>query len=931
MVVNFKTPLILVDGSSYLYRAYYAFPKLTNTKGEPTGAVYGVINMLRSLVKQYPQSNVTVIFDAQGKTFRDDMYSAYKAHRPQMPDDLRGQIVPLHQIIKAMGFPMIMIEGIEADDVIGTLATQGSAADMSILISTSDKDMTQLVDKNINLINTMTNIIMNLQGVYNKYGFGPKHIVDYLALMGDTVDNIPGVPGIGDKIATALITGIGGLNKLYNNLDKIADLGFRGSKTIAKKLENNREQVYLSYALATIKLDYEFFTHPKKLINDTPDNNKLVELFTELNFTRWLAEAQSSNTGIDVVTDHITMGNAPKKAKANSTNFEVTAINCSKYNTILMEEDFHTWMNKLRSTDVVAFDTETDNLDYMKANLVGLSFAIAPGVAAYVPVAHDYLGVPKQLDRDWVLAEMKSWLEDASALKVGQNLKYDASILTQYDINLKGIAFDTMLESYVYNSVAGRHDIYSLSMRYLQHTCISFKEIAGKGKKQLTLNQIKLEQATEYVAEYTDIILHLHLALLQHINSNNNLKIIFEQYEMPLVPVLSRIERHGVLVDSRMLAKQSLEITARLKILETEIFKLAGEKFNLNSPKQLQVILFEKMDMPVIKKTSSGTPSTNAEVLQKLALTYPIPKCILEYRGLAKLKSTYTDKLPKVVNPATKRVHTSYNQAATATGRLASTNPNLQNIPIRNKEGRRIRQAFIAPQGKTILAVDYSQIELRIMAHLSGDEALIDAFRNGKDIHSTTAAEVMKIDINDVTLEMRRHAKSINFGLIYGMSAMGLAKQLKIPRGAAQQYMERYFERYPNVLQYMEKTRIQASEQGYVETIFGRRVYLPDINSSNNLRRKAAERAAINAPMQGTAADIIKRAMIFVDRWIQQQPEGRVALIMQVHDELVLEVDTEHLAEVKAQICRLMESVAILDIPLIAEPGSGKNWDSCKH
>ncbi|MFL7010088.1 DNA polymerase I [Enterovibrio norvegicus] len=930
MAMNPENPLILVDGSSYLYRAYHASPNLTNAKGEPTGAVYGVVNMLRSLVKQYPKSNVAVIFDAKGKTFRDDMYSEYKANRPPMPDDLRGQIAPLHEIIEAMGFPMMVIEGVEADDVIGTLATQGSAAGMPILISTGDKDMAQLVDENVTLINTMTNVIMDPQGVHDKYGFGPEHIIDYLALMGDKVDNIPGVPGVGEKTATALIAGIGGLSKLYDNLDQIAGLGFRGSKTMAKKLEDNRENAYLSYELATIKLDCELPARPEELINGAADNEKLVTLFTELNFKRWLAEAQSGNAGIDSVAAGAS-SSAPagtsSTAAAKDAEFSAAAIDRSQYDTVLTEEAFHAWMEKLRAADVVAFDTETDSLNYMEANLVGLSFAIAPGEAAYVPVAHDYLDAPKQLDRDWVIAEMKGWLEDAGALKVGQNLKYDASVLARYDINMKGIAFDTMLESYVYNSVAGRHDMDSLATRYLQHKCISFEEIAGKGKKQLTFNQIELEQAAPYAAEDADVTLRLHLALMGHINSDDKLKAIFEQYEMPLVPVLSRIERHGVLIDSDMLGKQSQEIAARLDVLEKETFELAGEEFNLSSPKQLQAILFEKMGLPVIKKTPSGTPSTNEEVLQELALDYPLPKRILEYRGLAKLKSTYTDKLPKMVNPATKRVHTSYHQAVTATGRLSSTDPNLQNIPIRNEEGRRIRQAFIAPAGKTILAVDYSQIELRIMAHLSGDEALIDAFRHGKDIHSATAAEVMGIDISDVTSEMRRRAKAINFGLIYGMSAFGLAKQLGIPRGEAQQYMERYFERYPGVKQYMEITRLQAAEQGYVETIFGRRLHLPEIKSSNGMRRKAAERAAINAPMQGTAADIIKRAMIFVDGWIQQQPEGRVSLIMQVHDELVLEVDTEYLSEVEAMVCRLMESAAMLEVPLIAESGSGINWD----
>ncbi|PKF51378.1 DNA polymerase I [Enterovibrio nigricans] len=927
MVTTSDNPLILVDGSSYLYRAYHASPNLTSPKGEPTGAVYGVVNMLRSLVKQYPQSNVAVIFDAKGKTFRDDMYAEYKANRPPMPEDLRCQIAPLHQIIEAMGFPMLVIEGVEADDVIGTLATQGSQAGMPILISTGDKDMAQLVDENVTLINTMTNVIMTPQGVHDKYGFGPEHIIDYLALMGDKVDNIPGVPGVGEKTATALIAGIGGLSTLFENLDKIADLGFRGSKTMAKKLEDNRENAYLSYELATIKLDCELPYTPEELINRSADNDKLVALFTELNFKRWLAEAQSGSAGVDAVAERAVTGSSSTATTNAPMTFDAASIDCSLYDTILTEESFRAWMDKLDKADVVAFDTETDSLDYMEANLVGISFAVAEGEAAYLPLTHDYLDAPKQLDRDWVLAEMKPWLESAGALKVGQNLKYDASVLARYDIAMKGIAYDTMLESYVFNSVAGKHDMDSLAMRYLQHKCISFEEIAGKGKKQLTFNQIEMDQASPYAAEDADVTLRLHNVLMAHLNADEKLKVIFEQYEMPLVPVLSRMERHGVLISADMLAKQSKEIAVRLDELEKETFELAGEEFNLSSPKQLQAILFEKMGLPVIKKTPSGAPSTNEEVLQELALDYPLPKRILEYRGLAKLKSTYTDKLPKMVKAATGRVHTSYHQAVTATGRLSSTDPNLQNIPIRNEEGRRIRKAFIAPAGKAILAVDYSQIELRIMAHLSGDEALIDAFRHGKDIHSATAAEVMNIDITDVTSEMRRRAKAINFGLIYGMSAFGLAKQLGIPRGEAQQYMERYFERYPGVRQYMESTRLQASEQGYVETIFGRRLQLPEIKSSNGMRRKAAERAAINAPMQGTAADIIKRAMILVDAWIQQQPVGRVALIMQVHDELVLEVDTEHLTDVEQQVCKLMESAALLEVPLVADSGSGENWD----
>ena len=923
MITTSDAPLILIDGSSYLYRAYHASPKFTNLQGEPTGAAYGVINMLRSLVKKYPLSNVVVIFDAKGKTFRDEIYSEYKANRPPMPDDLRCQIAPLHQVIEAMGFPMLVIEGVEADDVIGTLATKASKANMHVLISTGDKDMMQLVDERISLINTMTDTFMTPQAVRDKCGFGPEYVIDFLALMGDKIDNIPGVPGVGEKGATALIAGIGGLSELYENLEKIADLNFRGSKKMAEKLEENRELAFLSYKLATIKLDCELPYSLEELINRTPDNEKLVELFTALNFKRWLSEAQKGNAGIDAVAKNA----VAVKPQKTEVHFPVKEIDRTQYQTILTENHFVEWMEKLRQTEFVAFDTETDNLDYMEANLVGISFAVAEGDAAYLPLTHDYLDAPVQLDRDWVLGKMKAWLEDPAEIKVGQNLKYDLGVLARYGINMRGIAFDTMLESYVYNSVVGRHDMGSLAQRYLQHQCISFEDIAGKGKKQLTFNQIELEQASVYAAEDADVTLRLHNQLHRHLNADEKLKTIFEQYEIPLLPVLSRMERHGVLINSNMLTEQSKQIAVRLDELEKKAFELAGEEFNLSSPKQLQVILFEKMALPVIKKTPTGTPSTNEEVLQELALDHPLAKCILEHRGLAKLKSTYTDKLPKMLNRTTGRVHTSYHQAVTVTGRLSSTDPNLQNIPIRNEEGRRIRQAFIAPEGKSILALDYSQIELRIMAHLSGDEALIDAFRHGKDIHTATAAEIMGVQIEDVTSEMRRRAKAINFGLIYGMSAFGLAKQLGISRTEAQEYMEGYFTRYPGVRNYMDATRLLAADQGYVETVFGRRLYLPDINSSNGMRRKGAERAAINAPMQGTAADIIKRAMILVDSWILQQPIGRVALIMQVHDELVLEVETEYLQEVDAKISQLMESAAFLDVPLLVESGFGDNWE----
>ncbi|MCG7584145.1 DNA polymerase I [Photobacterium sp. OFAV2-7] len=915
-----ENPLILIDGSSYLYRAYHAAPNFTNSDGEPTGAVFGVVNMLRSLLRQFSTEHIAVIFDAKGKTFRDDMYPEYKANRPPMPDDLRGQIEPLHAVIKAMGLPLISILGVEADDVIGTLATQASKENMPVLISTGDKDMAQLVDQNITLINTMTDVVMDPAGVVDKFGIGPELIIDYLALMGDKVDNIPGVPGVGEKTAKALLTGIGGLDALYDNLDAIPPLGFRGSKTMPKKLEEHKEAAYLSYELATIKLDVELDVSPDQLRKGEPDTDELIKLFGKLQFRRWLAEMLDGGDGKIVAEEQSAQPAAEKKTVAPT-------IDRSGYETVLDEAAFKTWLEQLKGAEVVAFDTETDGLDYMTANLVGLSFAVEEGKAAYVPVAHDYLDAPAQLDRDWVLEQLKPLLEDPQQAKVGQNLKFDASILARYGIEMQGIRYDTMLESYVFNSVVGRHDMDSLSLRYLEHKTISFEEIAGKGKKQLTFNQIDLEQAGPYAAEDADITLRLHNLLIEKVNADEKLKSVFDDIEMPLVPVLSRMERTGVLIDSMLLSAQSNEIAVRLDELEKKAFEIADQEFNLSSPKQLQAILFEKMGLPVLKKTPSGAPSTNEEVLQELALDYPLPKLILEYRGLAKLKSTYTDKLPKMVNPATGRVHTSYHQAVTATGRLSSSDPNLQNIPVRNEEGRRIRQAFIAPTGYKVLAVDYSQIELRIMAHLSGDKALLDAFRHGKDIHAATAAEILGLPIESVTSEQRRRAKAINFGLIYGMSAFGLAKQLDMGRNEAQDYMNLYFERYPGVLEYMESTRTTASEQGYVETLFGRRLYLPDIKSRNGMRRKAAERAAINAPMQGTAADIIKRAMVLVDEWVQQQPEGQVRLLMQVHDELVFEVQESALESVSAEIRRLMESAAELDVPLIADAGTGDNWD----
>lgn len=919
-------PLILIDGSSYLYRAFHAYPGTMSNGDIPTNAVYGVVNMLRSMMRQFDSERMAVVFDAKGKTFRDEMYPQYKANRPPMPDDLRSQIEPLHDVIRAMGLPLIVIPGVEADDVIGTLAYQASQAGMPVLISTGDKDMAQLVDENVTLINTMTNVVMDREGVIEKFGIPPELIIDFLALMGDKVDNIPGVPGVGEKTATALLQGIGGLEQLYERLDDIAALGFRGSKSMAKKLVDNKEEAFLSYELATIKLDVELEETPQSLTKSQPDTDKLIQLFSQLAFKSWLNELLDGGSPV-VQADEKTGASQNRSSVAAEIETSAVNIDRSQYETILDEAHFQHWLDKLQAADLFAFDTETDSLDYMVANLVGLSFATEAGVAAYVPVAHDYLDAPQQLDRDWVLAQLKPILEDANQAKVGQNLKYDASVLARYGIEMKGIKHDTMLESYVYNSVGGKHDMDSLALRFLQHSCIAFEQVAGKGKNQLTFNQIDLEQAAPYAAEDADVTLRLHQRLSASLEQDENLARVYHEIEMPLVPVISRIERTGVLIDDMKLAQQSQEIAQRLDELEQQAYEVAEQEFNMNSPKQLQAILFEKMGLPVIKKTPSGTPSTNEEVLQELALDYPLPKLILEYRGLAKLKSTYTDKLPRMINPETGRVHTSYHQAVTATGRLSSTDPNLQNIPIRNEEGRRIRQAFVAPHGYKIMAVDYSQIELRIMAHLSGDKALLDAFQQGKDIHAATAAEIIGVDIEQVTSEQRRRAKAVNFGLIYGMSAFGLAKQLGIPRGEAQQYMDTYFERYPGVMQYMEETRTRAAEQGYVETIFGRRLHLPEIKSRNGMRRKAAERAAINAPMQGTAADIIKKAMLLVADWIEQEGDGRVKLLMQVHDELVFEVEESSLAEIESKVQQLMEAAAELDVPLVAEAGHGDNWD----
>lgn len=924
-----ENPLILVDGSSYLYRAYHAFPPLTNSAGEPTGAMYGVLNMLRSLLLQYQPSHVAVVFDAKGKTFRDELFAEYKSHRPPMPDDLRAQIEPLHSMVKAMGLPLLVTPGVEADDVIGTLALEAEKAGHAVLISTGDKDMAQLVTPNVTLINTMNNTILGPQEVCDKYGIPPELIIDFLALMGDSSDNIPGVPGVGEKTAQALLQGIGGLDALYGNLESIATLSFRGAKTMAAKLEQNKEVAYLSYKLATIKTDVELDLTCAELTVSEPDVDTLQQLFKQYEFKRWLADVEAGVWLENKKGAGAKAAGAAKPAVAAEAPKALVEAKLSQdgYVTILDDATFTDWLARLKKADVFAFDTETDGLDTLTANLIGLSFAIAPGEAAYLPVAHDYLDAPPQLDRAYVLEALKPLLEDDKALKVGQNLKFDMSLLARYGIEMRGIAYDTMLESYVLDSVGGRHDMDSLADRYLGHKTITFEEIAGKGKNQLTFNQIALEQAAPYAAEDADVTLQLHLAMWPQLQQSAELLTVFNEIEMPLLPVLSHIERTGVLIDPAILSAHSQELAKRLAELEAQAHELAEETFNLASTKQLQAILYEKQKLPVLKKTPGGAPSTNEEVLAELALDYPLPKVILEYRGLAKLKTTYTDKLPLMINPVSGRVHTSYHQAVTATGRLSSSDPNLQNIPVRNDEGRRIRQAFIAPEGYRIVAADYSQIELRIMAHLSQDEGLLKAFAEGKDIHRATASEVFGVPLDKVTGEQRRSAKAINFGLIYGMSAFGLARQLGIPRGEAQRYMDLYFERYPGVLDYMERTRQQASEQGYVSTLDGRRLYLPDVRSSNAMRRKAAERAAINAPMQGTAADIIKRAMIEVDAWLQGQEKPLVRAIMQVHDELVFEVHESVIEEASQRIRQLMEGSMTLAVPLKVDVGVGMNWD----
>ena len=913
-----SAPTILVDGSSYLFRAYHAMPPLTNSDGHPTGAIRGVINMMRKLQKDYPESQIIVIFDAKGKTFRNDMYPEYKANRPSMPDELRVQIQPIHDIIKAMGLPLLVIDGVEADDVIGTLAAQATEAKRDVIISTGDKDMAQLVNEHISLINTMTETFMDVDGVVEKFGVRPDQIIDYLSLMGDKVDNIPGVEKCGPKTAVKWLAAYETMQGVIDNADSV-----KGK--IGENLRAALDFLPLSYELATIKCDVELEQDIADIETQPANKEALLESFTEFEFKGWVAELGGK---LDAkVTD--------SKSTKDVTNEAIVApaeVTETDYQIIFEQAQLDEWFEKLSKAELFAFDTETTSLNYMEAEIVGFSFAIEAGKAAYVPLAHigpdtQLEDAPTQLNRDAVLAQFKPLLESTTNKKVGQHLKYDAHVLANYGIELKGIQFDTMLESYVLNSVASRHDMDSLASYYLGAKTTKFEDVAGKGAKQITFDKVEIAIAGPYAAEDADITLRLHQTLWAQLNDSDktDLKSVFEDIELPLVEVLTKIEANGALIDPDILHEQSGQLTARLAELEQQAHDVAGQVFNLGSPKQLAEILFEKLELPIVKKTPKGAPSTAEEVLVQLAEEYELPKLILENRSLSKLKSTYTDKLPLMICKRTGRLHTSYHQATAVTGRLSSTEPNLQNIPVKSEEGRRIRNAFVAPEGYTMVAADYSQIELRIMAHLSNDEGLLTAFANGIDVHTATAAEVFGVTIDNVEPNMRRSAKAINFGLIYGMSAFGLAKQIGVGRNQAQEYVDLYFERYPGVKSYMDNTRADAADAGYVETIFGRRLYLPDIKAKNGQRRQHAERTAINAPMQGTAADIIKKAMIKVAEWLATD-EFDAQMIMQVHDELVLEVKTEQLEAFSAKLKEIMEHAAELSVPLIVEVGSGKNW-----
>ncbi len=886
-------PLILVDGSSYLFRAYFALPPLTNPEGEATGAMYGVLNMLRRLVKDYDSEHIVVVFDPKGKTFRNDLYPDYKANRTVMPDDLREQIAPLHVMIKALGFPLVIKDGVEADDVIGTLSKQAISEGMSVVISTGDKDMAQLVNDKVTLINTMTNKQLDVKGVEEKFGVKPNQIIDYLALVGDTSDNIPGVPNVGPKTAAKWIKQYGSLDNIVKSADEI-----KGK--VGENLRNFLSELPLSRELVTIKLDVALSDSPSSLTLGEPDNKKLIELFSRYGFKNWLAELANKD--------------------------EVPAKEKLSYKAIFNKDELDKIIKEIKAKKQFAFDTETTSIDAMQAELVGISVATNEKNAVYIPLAHDYEGAPQQLSRELVLKALQPIFDDTQITMIGQNLKYDMEVLLNYGIEVKNHLIDTMIESYVLNSTSNRHDLDTLALKYLNRNTIKFEEVAGKGVKQKTFNEIELDVATEYAAEDAEVTFALHHKLNGLLDKESGLKKVFNEIDMPLVPILTTMERCGVLIDAAMLNKQSQTLGQRIDQLEQKAYEIAGAEFNLASPKQLQEILFDKLKLPILKKTPGGQASTAEGVLTELALDFPLPKVIIEYRTLSKLKSTYTDRLPEQIDPNTGRVHTSYNQAVTSTGRLSSNNPNLQNIPIRTEEGRKIRKAFIAPKGYQMIAADYSQIELRIIAHVSKDPGLLKAFREGQDVHRATAAEVFNVPIDKVTNDQRRHAKTINFGLLYGMSAFGLSKNLGISRGDAQNYMDTYFERYPNVHQYMEDTVVFAKKHGYVETIYGRRIYVPEINSSNGIRKKAAMRAAINAPMQGSAADVIKIAMLCVDEWISNSGLD-VKMIMQVHDELILEVKADLVDDAVKHLRDCMEGALELSVPLLVDVGVGQNWD----
>ncbi|PXX88955.1 DNA polymerase I [Marinobacter vulgaris] len=904
-------PVVLVDGSSYLFRAYHALPPLMTSKGHPTGAIKGVISMIRKLEQDFPGSKMVVVFDAKGKTFRNDLYEDYKATRPPMPDDLAVQIQPIHDMVRAMGLPLLIVSGVEADDVIGTLADEATSKGIDVVISTGDKDMAQLVSDHVTLINTMTDTRMDRDGVVEKFGIAPEQIVDYLALVGDKVDNIPGVNKCGPKTAVKWL-------QTWDDLDEIIEHADEVKGKIGEYLREAKETLPLSRELATIKTDVDLEFGLEDLKLRTQDDDQLLELFREYELRSWIAELENGDGKASASQETGEVGkNDGKTGPATE----------KKYSVVTDQSELDDWIDRLSRASLFAFDTETTSLRYMDAQIVGVSFAIEPGEASYVPLGHDYMGAPEQLDRDAVLRQLKPLLENPEKAKLGQNLKYDKNVLANHGIDLDGIAEDTMLESYVLNSVGSRHDMNSLAMQYLGEQTITFESIAGKGAKQLTFNQVSLEQAGPYAAEDADITLRLHQVLRPQLEQTGRLREVYENIDLPLVPVLSRMEQRGAMISASTLRKHSQELAERMAELEREAHEEAGETFNLGSPKQLQTIFYDKMGLPVVKKTPKGAPSTAEPVLQELAHDHALPRLILEHRSLSKLKSTYTDTLPELIHHRTGRIHTSYHQAVTATGRLSSSEPNLQNIPIRSEQGRRIRQAFVAPDGFKLMAADYSQIELRIMAHLSGDKGLLTAFEKGEDIHRATAGEVFGVAVDEVSGDQRRSAKAINFGLIYGMSAFGLARQLDVGRGQAQEYIDRYFERYPGVLRYMDNIRKQAHDDGFVETLFGRRLYLPEINARNKQMQQAAERTAINAPMQGSAADIIKRAMVSVEDWLLTNHRDDARMILQVHDELILEVRESAVEKIREGLEKRMSAAARLDVPLLVEAGVGNNWD----